>query len=325
MICLKSPSHDPYWNLALEEALFAHARLDTTYCMLWQNRPAVIIGQHQNPAEEVDLSYIRTHSLPVIRRLSGGGAVYHDLGGLNYTFILSGEDIRLNWEVFYQPVLRACQSLGIPAKASGRNDLTVEGRKFSGTASYEADGKSLHHGCLLIHSDFSAMAQALTPPKDKFHSKAAASVPSRVINLRDCCPNLTVEAFCQALLAQLPDARLLPEIPSEITTQANHLRDSRYATWEWNFGSSPLYAVTKRRRFPDCGSITVQMDVTGGKIAALCFSGDFFGKLPPVQLADRLIGCSLQRDALAKALAGLDLTDYFRRIDPQAFLDWLAL
>ena len=323
-ILFQSPSQVPSWNLALEEALFTGMPEDAAVCLLWQNQPSVILGQYQNPAEEVNLDYAKAYRLPIVRRLSGGGAVYHDLGGLNFTFILPQKNAPHFEEHFCQPVLQTCQHFGISAQVSGRNDLTVNGRKFSGTASYERDGKVLFHGCILIASDLTAMAQVLTPPADKFQSKAISSVSSRVVNLQACCPGLTPAAFSRVLQKQLPYAAC-ETLPASILQQADFLQKSRYATWRWNFGDSPLYAVTKRRRFPGCGALTAELEVVGGTIAAIRFSGDFFSRRPPAELADRLVGCSLQRSALAQTLSSLCLSDYFRQIQTSDFLDWLAL
>lgn len=325
MILLQSETNDPYYNLALEQALFEAAAPDQSYCMLWQNRPAVIIGNYQNALQEVNLSYLQQHQLPVVRRLSGGGAVYHDLGGLNYTFIVPGESHMLQMETFCLPVLRTCKSFGIEAEISGRNDVLVCGRKFSGTAAYTQHEKTLHHGCLMIDSDIHAMEQALTPSADKFRSKAAASVRSRVANLSEFCPTLTVRDFRSCFISCLPDVSLLPEIPKAVRNRAAELKEKRYQTWDWNFGKAPLYSMTRQRHFAGCGSITAQLDIIGGRIQSVHFYGDFFSRRSPAIFADALTGCQLIEEALSAVCAKYPPEDFFQGIHTGDFIQWLAI
>lgn len=326
MIFFKSTSIDPYWNLALEQAVFEHAQPNQSYCMLWQNQPSVIIGQYQNAMEEINLPYIRAHHIPVVRRLSGGGAVYHDLGGLNYTLIVPDQEEMLDMERFCLPVTRACAKFGILAKINGRNDITVEGKKISGTAAYQGNGKTLHHGSILIATDFAKMEQALTVSSDKFVSKAVHSIRSRVGNLQDFCKQpLSVESFTEVLLNQLDSTPVLSTFSEKTLASAKYLFTNRYSHWEWNFGSSPLYTVTKRHRFPGCGLIIAEMDIEGGILAGLHFSGDFFSNRKPSELEDLLIGHSLQRKELSKILHPLNINLYFRNLDYNSFLEWLCL
>ena len=174
-------THDPYYNLAVEEYLFQTAE-DEVF-MLWQNEPTVVIGKNQNAYAEVELDVLRERGIHLARRITGGGAVYHDLGNVNYTFIAKSGQQGIDFAHFTAPILRALAELGIRAELSGRNDLLVDGRKFSGNAQYSANGKTLHHGTLLFDSDLTVLSDVLRPDEEKIRSKAVRSVRSRVTNL----------------------------------------------------------------------------------------------------------------------------------------------
>ena len=207
-------SLDPAFNLALEERLFdslppEHPGL----FMLWQNGPSIIVGRHQCTAEEVNADCVRRENLPVVRRITGGGAVYHDLGNLNYSFITeAGNTAELSMQALARPVCSALRSLGLRAELSGRNDICIDGRKVSGTAQRLSGGRVLHHGTLLFDTDADALASALRPRADKFESKAAKSVRSRTGNIRDFLGgDLDVHGFRRAILAQLAQGGLVCE------------------------------------------------------------------------------------------------------------------
>ena len=303
MIYLESPSADAAFNLALEEYVFQKMPRDREYFMLWQNSDAVIIGKHQNVWEEVNLPFIREHRIPVIRRLSGGGAVFHDMGNLNFTYIVNGDDPNMAMERFAGPLLLACREFGIKAEITGRNDITADGKKFSGNARYQEDGRIMHHGTILIRSDLEKMAQALTVSTDKYISKGTASVRSRVVNLSDCTSReLSVRQFWDVLKKQLrtEDA---PYVWTKQDLQAVcEIRDRRYGTWKWNYGSFPMYQVERRRRIEGCGTITVSMNVLAGVIDELKLTGDFLGSGAVHKLEDILYGCPLRKEQVLERL-----------------------
>lgn len=315
---LVSPSSDPAWNLALEE--FAFDRLPRTdeYFMLWRNHNTVVVGKHQNTAEEVNSDYIRAHGVTVVRRLSGGGAVYHDLGNLNFTFIRDARPgAQLDLAAFCVPVAQALARIGVDAELSGRNDLTIGGKKFSGNAQYLRQGRVMHHGTLMFDSDLEAVAGALNVSPGKIASKGVKSVRSRVTNIRPHLEqDLTAERFQEVLLAHMIAAHamrpyvLTPEDREDILARKRR----RYDTWEWNYGASPPYSVRKEHRVEGCGLLQLFLEVREGAIAALSFRGDFFSAGDPEELGQSLLGVRLEEAALHRALSGTDVDFYFKNL-----------
>ncbi|MCD8083535.1 MAG: lipoate--protein ligase [Clostridiales bacterium] len=324
---LESPFTDPALNLALEEYAFRFLDRGREYFMLWQNDRSVIIGRHQNAREEVNLSYARQNGIPVVRRLSGGGAVYHDLGNLNFTYIVDGEQPELSMERFAQPLLSACRAFGIEARLQGRNDLTVGGRKFSGNAAYQEDGRTLHHGTVMIAVDQTAMSEALQAGAAKVTSAGVSSVRSRVVNLSECTEApLSVAMFARefrkrALETDAPDRRCWSA--AELR-EVRKLAAGRYATWEWNEGSFPGYSLEQSVRVEGCGLLRIGMDVQAGVIEALSVRGDFLGGGPVEIVEAALTGCRLERRELAGRLEQLPLRRYLYGVSPEAFADLLC-
>ena len=324
MIYWESPSTDPWFNLALEQVLFEGPGQRETCCMLWRNHNTIVVGKHQNTLQEVDLAYVREHGIRVARRLSGGGAVYHDLGNVNFTFIAPHTGPEMDFSAFCRPVAAALASLGVEAAVSGRNDMTVDGLKFSGNSQYVKGGRVMHHGTLLYDSDLTVLGKALRPPEDKFTSKGLASVRSRVTNLRPYVrEDLDAGGFLvrlrEALLAMWPDMARSAPTPEELD-RAEELRRTVYGTWEWNFGASPPCQIVKKRRVEGCGRLEVHLDVEKGAVRALHFHGDFFSLDEPEELAAGLLGCPLEEGALGARLAGVDVGRYFRGLDREGLL-----
>lgn len=313
MIYLESPSTDPAFNLAAEEYAFFGLDRREEYFMLWQNRPAVIIGRHQNAEEEVNLPFLRANEIPVVRRLSGGGAVYHDLGNLNFTYIADGESGGLSMERFAGPLVLACRELGLSAEITGRNDVTVGGRKISGNAGYQENGRILHHGTILLSSDLERMEKALRPPGDKLVSKGTKSVRSRVTTLSAALGReIPIREFAGRLKAQvLGEAGVRPRSweASELQ-RIEAIRAARYGSWEWNFGSFPACQIERRRRIEGCGSLHIGMDVFGGRIEAVTFRGDFLGNREIDGLEEALEGCLLEKEQLKRRLEEAELSEY---------------
>ena len=319
---------DPAFNLAMEQYVFDSLPRDRSYWMLWQNDNAIIIGKHQNTLSEINESFVREHGIRVVRRLSGGGAVYHDMGNLNFTVITdAGEDNSLDFRLFCEPVIGALASLGVTAELNGRNDITVGGQKFSGNAQYLRDGRVMHHGTILFDSDLSVVAQALQVDPEKIQSKGIASVRSRVTNVRPHLPqDCTLDEFRRALLRHILASTPGEAYPltEEDLAAVERLRRQRYATWEWNYGYSPECTVHRHRRVSGCGRIDVYLTVRDGSISDASFRGDFFSAEEPEGLAQRLIGCRPTAEALRTALAGADVSRYFSGLDTETFLGILT-
>ncbi len=318
---------DPAYNLALEEIMTMQA--DAPFAMLWRNRPSVIIGRNQNACREFNAAYAREHGISIVRRMTGGGAVYHDLGNLNYSFFAFETDANrryVDFAPFAAPVLNALRSLGVDAEFSGRNDILVGGRKISGSAKSVHAGRILFHGTLLFDLDFEAMSAVLTPPQAKIEAKGVASVRARVANLNEFLPTLDREMFRQAMerdfLRQFGLKEPLP-IPVNWVREAERTADERYRSWEWNFGESPDFSFERTRHFP-CGTVTVHLDVHSGVIRRAAFRGDFFGSAPADGLADALVGCPHRADALRTALSGANVGRFIAGMEPDTLLELLV-
>ncbi len=315
MFYLESPSRDPYFNLALEEYVFERMDKSKSYFMLWQNDNTIVVGKYQNTAEEIDQAYVDAHGIRVARRLSGGGAVYHDRGNLNFTFIVDQADAPgLNFKIFVEPVIRALARFGVHAAFTGRNDLTIDGMKFSGNAQYARRGRLLHHGCIMLDSNLTSVADALRVKEAKFASKAVKSVRSRVTTINAHAPApISMEDFKGALKeCAMASGELEPcTLTEEDLAAIRKLRDEKYATWAWNYGCSPAYDMRREMKFP-AGLVTAHLSAEGGKIKAVRFYGDFFGG-ELGELEGAMVGLPLDGH-LTEALEALRVGDYMSGI-----------
>lgn len=327
MVYIASPSTDPAFNLALEQYVFDCMDRSKEYFMLWQNDNTVVIGKNQNAFAEVNQKVADAKNISVVRRLSGGGAVYHDMGNLNFTFILDAKDATdLDIRLFCQPIAALLRSLNVPAEVNGRNDITIDGKKFSGNSQYLKQGRIMHHGTLMFDSDLSVVADVLRVSQDKFQSKAAKSVKSRVTNIAPYLPaGFTLAEFRRLLLQYiLKTDEIHPYVFSAAELAAiEKIKAERYATWEWNYGHSPAYHVEKSRRFENCGKVEVHMNTADGVITALQFFGDFFGVKDTQELAQRLLHTKLERKALEDRLAPCKIEQYFHGLQKDELLDLL--
>ena len=315
MFYLESPSRDPYFNLALEEYVFERMDKSKSYFMLWQNDNTIVVGKYQNTAEEIDQAYVDAHGIRVARRLSGGGAVYHDKGNLNFTFIVDRADAPgLNFKIFVEPVIQALARFGVHAAFTGRNDLTIDGMKFSGNAQYARRGRLLHHGCIMLDSNLTSVADALRVKEAKFASKAVKSVRSRVTTINAHAPApISMEDFKGALKeCAMASGALEPyTLTEEDLAAVRKLRDEKYATWAWNYGCSPAYDMRREMKFP-AGLVTAHLSAEGGKIKAVRFYGDFFGG-ELGELEGAMAGLPLDGH-LTEALEALRVGDYMSGI-----------
>ena len=319
---------DPDVNLATEQYVFDSLPRDRAWFMLWQNDNAIIIGKHQNTFAEINEPYVREHGIRVVRRLSGGGAVYHDLGNLNFTFITdAGETDKLDFRAFCLPIVDTLESLGVPAEINGRNDITIEGKKFSGNSQYLKSGRVMHHGTILFDSDLGVVSHALRVDESKLHTKGIRSVRSRVTNVKPYLPReMTLSDFRRVLLdhilAQMPgEAWTLTE---EDRAAIEELRARRYGTYDWNYGVSPQCTVRKSRRVEGCGLVDAYLTIEEGVIRSLTFHGDFFSVDDPEELAKRFLGRRPAPEEYAAALDGVDAGRFFVGLDNETLLDLLT-
>ena len=306
-------SHDPAYNLALEELLASE--YEREFLMLWRNGPSVIVGRNQNTLAEIDADAVRELGIRVVRRTTGGGAVYHDLGNFNYTIARFGRFTELeSFAESAQVVVAALRRMGIPAEFSGRNDILVDGKKVSGSARRVFPDRTLFHGTMLFDVDLSVLGRVLNPDTEKILSKGVKSVRSRVMNLRELFPGWSTELFREkfvsALLAESGIGEASP-IPPGFAERAERLAAERYRTREWNFGSPYPYDFRNRKRFPG-GTVEVLLRIEKDRIADIRFHGDFFGDAPVEALAKHLVGAPLRPDAVLERLGGVKVEEYFR-------------
>lgn len=328
VLYIESASTDPYYNLALEQHAFDGIAGKHGVFMLWRNDKAIIVGKHQNTTAEINAGYVRQKGIRVVRRLSGGGAVYHDLGNVNFTWITTSAAAGdFDFAAFCNPVVRALGELGVTAEVNGRNDMTIHGRKFSGNAQYRKRGRIMHHGTILYDSDLEAVGQALVVPRDKIESKGLKSVRSRVTNvkpfMRDPVP---VERFMEVLReAVFRDLGLRAHgLTAQDEDAVQRLRHEVYETWDWNYGRSPAYTIIREKRVPGVGTISAHIDVQRGKIADIAFYGDYFGNADGRDLGRVLIGARLEVPDLLHALKGVVLEEYFHNLEQETFIGILT-
>ncbi|MCI2062046.1 MAG: lipoate--protein ligase [Eubacteriaceae bacterium] len=326
---VESHSTDPYRNLAAEQYIFDNMPKGDNCFMLWQNDNTIVIGKNQNTVREINAGYAEEHGIRIARRLSGGGAVYHDLGNVNYTFIVESDDTEsFDFARFCRPVAAALKEIGVHAEISGRNDMTIDGKKFSGNSQYKRGDRIMHHGTLMFDSDLDICGQALKVSRDKIESKGVDSVRSRVTNIRPYAGgNISTDEF-KALIRgyMFREFSLREYIMSEAEeAEIAKLADEKYRTWEWNYGYSPKYSIEKERRIEGCGEIQVFMNVEAGVIKAVEFHGDYFGNGDQAELAGMLTGTKLERSALEESLGAADIGLWFHGLTREQFLSILLL
>lgn len=321
---LINKSTNPYFNLALDEYAMRHIDIDEDFFFLWRNEPAVIIGKNQNTVEEINQEFIEEKGIKVARRVSGGGAVYHDLGNLNFTFIVNVDDPgKVNYKKFVQPIVDALAEMGIEAEASGRNDILIDGLKISGNAQRMANGKLMHHGTLLFDVDIEDLVQALNVDPDKITSKGVKSVRSRVTNIKEHMPEgTTIYDFWDALQYYLSDKGRDKEIilSDEEIAKIEYEAINRFGTWDWIYGESPEFNYRNNKRFQG-GNVEVLIDVDEGKIQSVRFLGDYLGLEDVAHVENRLKGSRYHKEDVGAILSTIDLRTYFGTISKEEILE----
>lgn len=321
MIYLETGSLNPYYNLAFEEYVLCNRR-DGDYLLLWQNDNTVVIGQNQNAEGEINRAFVEKHCINVVRRSTGGGAVYHDLGNLNYSFITDAESAdRKTMLRFTQPVVAALKGLGLQAEASGRNDILIEGRKVSGTAQRLYKHRILHHGTLLFQTNSEMVAGALRVDPQKFRSKGAKSVRSRIGNIKDFLDcDMDIAAFWGCLKESLSGGNLISGGLSEAELkQVEELKREKYDTWAWNFGRSPNYTM-RNKRYWSGGCLEVYAAVEKGMVTEIFFRGDFLSLCPLDDLLAKLRGVPFTAEAIGGVLSRCNLQECFGGITKEEVL-----
>ncbi|EKN70271.1 lipoyltransferase and lipoate-protein ligase [Neobacillus bataviensis LMG 21833] len=318
---------DPRINLAIEEYALKNLDINESYLLFYINEPSIIIGKNQNTIEEINTEYVEGNGIHVVRRLSGGGAVYHDLGNLNFSFITKddGESFH-NFRKFTEPVVAALKKLGVNAELSGRNDLEVEGRKISGNAQFSTRGRMFSHGTLLFNSEMDHVVSALKVKKEKIESKGIKSVRSRVANISEFLEEkIDIQKFRSLILTSIFEGQ--EQIPEYVLTEEDwekihQLSKERYQNWDWNYGRSPKFNLQHSHRFP-VGSIDVRLEVNKGIIENCKIYGDFFGVGDVSDIENRLKGIRYEKNEIEKTLLEVDTIHYFGNVSKEEFINLL--
>ncbi len=315
---------DPRVNLAIEEYLLRHVHLDEPLLLFYINEPSVIIGRNQNTIEEIDAAFVEGNGIHVVRRLSGGGAVYHDLGNLNFSFVTNGRSGLHNFALFTNPVVQILQQLGVDAELRGQSDIFADGKKVSGNAQYATMKRMFSHGTLLFDTDLENLLKALNPQQKEIESNAVHSIRNFVTNIRELLTtDMDIWQFREMLLAGLfAEKRLTYELTPHDWRQIDEIVVARYKSWDWNYGRSPKFNIHKTEQFP-IGNVDAHIDVSKGRILNIRFFGNFAGTQNVSQLEMSLIGQLYEKEALFTFLQTQPLVDYFGELDANDLLHLL--
>lgn len=310
-----SNTNDTHFNMAMEEYCFKKLINEEEIFILWINQPSIIIGKHQNAIEEINAEYVKENNICVARRISGGGAVYHDLNNLNYTIISSkvGEQA-FDFKTFSQPVINVLKKLGVDANFTGRNDIEIDGKKICGNAQAYFNGRMMHHGCLLFNVELSVLANALKVSKDKIESKGIKSVRSRVTNILNELPiKIDIETFMNMILEEMKETNenfTEYVFSKEELEEIENTKNSKQATWDWVYGKSPDYNIKRDTKYPS-GKITVYVDVHESVIKEIKIYGDFFGINDVSDIEQLLLNKKYTNEEVLKSLENVDISKYF--------------
>lgn len=323
---LVNNSNDPRYNLAFEEFCFKHLDLKEDYVILWINGPAIIIGKNQNTIEEINSDYVKENEIKVVRRITGGGAVYHDLGNLNFSIISMSSDLeKIDFKKYNIPIVKSLEKIGIQCELSGRNDITLDGKKFSGIAQSVWKKRVLNHGTLLFNTELDVLSNALNVKQDKIESKGVKSVKGRVTNIKPHIKDdIDIYEFRDILLKNIFAMEgLEPEEHKLSYEELDGIQDlfkEKYSRWEWNYGESPKSNYQNYKRF-DFGSVDIRFNVLNGLIQDTKIYGDFFGTQDVALLQEKLNGVRYDKMEVVDAIENEPLEKYFGSISKEEFVE----
>ena len=322
-------NYDASLNIALETYLVENRLVDEPILLFYINDPSIIVGRNQNTIEEVNQAYVEEKGIRVVRRMSGGGAVYHDRGNFSFCFIKDDDGSFRDFASFTQPVIEALHKMGAKgAELKGRNDLLIEDKKFSGNAMYAKNGRMTAHGTILFDADLDEVTKALKPRKEKFESKGIKSVRSRVTNIKPYVSpeyqKLTTEEFRDLLLLEIFGVESRDQVKELKLTEADwakvrEIQAERFGNWDWNYGQSPAFAIQMSQKFP-FGCVDFRFNVEQGVIKEVKVYGDFFGLGDISDVEDALVGVRFEREAVNQVFENLDFNKYFGRVTAEEIL-----
>lgn len=322
MLLINNTCTNAYFNLAMEEYFLKNCNEDIF--LLWRNENAIIVGKNQNTLSEINYDYVKNNNIKVVRRQSGGGAVFHDLGNINFTFISCNDNSFSDFKRFTMPIIDALKELGIEAEFSGRNDLLINNQKFSGNAQYNYKNKVMHHGTLLFSSEINDLSNALKVKPSKFEGKAVKSVKSRVTNISSHLKKemsvLEFKDYLMNFINKRDENSHFYELSDEDMKNINKLVEEKYSTWEWNFGNSPKYSLNNELKYPG-GNVEFNLDVKDGIIKNIKFFGDFFGKEDVSFIEDKLKNIKHSEDSIKAALKDINIDNYFLNCNIDILVD----
>lgn len=325
MYYIVDKSTDPQWNLAAEEYLFKNFK--EPIFRLWQNNNSIIVGHHQNTLAEINVDFVSKNNIPVVRRLTGGGAVFHDMGNVNFTFIdniKEKEKSAAMFARFTKPIIKALRKLGVDAYLEGRNDLLIDGKKFSGNAVARYKNRVLQHGTLLFSSSMANLSDALASRPEKFSGKSVQSNRSRVTNISEHLKNpMSIIEFIDFMhneIAAKPGSKYrLYVYTKEDVAAISRLYREKYTQDTWNYGKSPKYQYSKVQKFP-AGLVELYFEVSKGEIVDIKIFGDYFFNKETSELENHIRGCKHSHDSLEDLIKKINLSDYISNIEGEEFL-----
>lgn len=322
MFIIENPTNNPYFNIATEEYILNNFNEDCF--LLYINKPCIIVGKHQNTLSQININFVKEHSIPVVRRMTGGGTVFHDLGNLNFSFIMERQDdTDSGFKKYTQPIIDVLQAMGIPAILEGRNDLTIEGKKFSGNAKLLSHNKLLQHGTILFNSHIESLTEALIVNPAKFTGKGVQSVRSRVTNIANYLKDpLSIHEFKDRIIEHIThlycDSHIYHYSQKDLEA-IEALVKQKYETWDWDFGVSPNYSFNKTTRIT-AGTFEVHLDVVSGIIQKCRIFGDFFTNEDISLIEKAVLSCTHSESDIKSALSAYSVSQYFQNTTIDEFI-----
>ncbi|MEG0856865.1 MAG: lipoate--protein ligase [Terrisporobacter sp.] len=324
MIYVENNSLNPYFNFALEYYLMNEKDLgDDIIFMFWRTNPTLMVGKFQNTIEEINQKYVEDNQINVVRRITGGGTIYTDLNGWQFTFITkNSRSSEIDFATFTKPIIDALKSQNIEARFNSRNDLLINGKKFSGNAQCIKDGCRLHHGSILFDTNIEAMVKSITVAEEKIISKGIKSIKERVTNVSSHLDKkMDALEFKELMLdSLLKESQGVYKLNEEDIKRVNEIKKEKFETWEWNYGASPKFNITKWKRY-DGGKVEFKIDVNKGIIQNCVINGDFFGEGEVSDITSSLLGCKYNKEDIKNILSKIDIDKYFYKINKDEILE----